>query len=53
MTAGLVGQVRAICLALPEVAERLGHGAPSWFVSNKKAFVTLWAEGHHADIYPR
>jgi len=51
MTADLAGQVRAICLALPEVAERLSHGAPTWFVS-KKAFVTLWAEGHHGDEFP-
>lgn len=51
MTADLAGQVRAICLALPEVAERLSHGVPTWFVS-KKAFVTLWAEGHHGDEFP-
>jgi hypothetical protein len=52
MTADLAGPVRAICLALPEVAERLSHGAPTWFVSNKRAFVTLWAEGHHSDGFP-
>lgn len=52
MTAELAGPVRAICLALPEVAERLSHGAPTWFVSGKKAFVTLWAHGHHADDFP-
>jgi hypothetical protein len=40
MTADLVEQVRAICLALPEVTERLSHGAPTWFVSGKKSFVT-------------
>jgi hypothetical protein len=50
--AGLAGQVRAICLALPEVTERLSHGAPTWFVRDKNAFVTLWAQGHHADDYP-
>jgi hypothetical protein len=43
MTAGLFGQVRTICLALPEVTERLSHGAPTWFVRGKSAFVTLWA----------
>ena len=52
MTADLAGQVRAICLALPEVTERLSHGAPTWFVGGKKAFVTLWADGHHADDFP-
>ena len=52
MTAALAVPVRGICLALPEVAERLSHGAPTWFISNKKAFVTLWAEGHHDNHFP-
>jgi hypothetical protein len=52
MTVGLAGQVRPICLALPEVSERLSHGAPTWFVRGKSPFVTLWAEGHHADDFP-
>jgi hypothetical protein len=52
MTVGLAGQVRPICLALPEVSERLSHGAPTWFVRGRSAFVTLWAEGHHADDFP-
>jgi hypothetical protein len=52
MTADLAGQVRTICLALPEVTERLSHGAPTWFIGGKKAFVTLWAHGHHEDDFP-
>ena len=52
MTADLAGPVRAICLALPEVTERLSHGAPAWFVRDKKSFVTLWTHGHHADDFP-
>jgi len=52
MTADLAGRLRAICLALPEVTERLSHGAPTWFVRDKKSFVTLWADGHHADEFP-
>jgi hypothetical protein len=52
MTADLAGKLRAICLALPEVTERPSHGAPTWFVRDKKAFVTLWAQGHHADDFP-
>ncbi len=52
MTAELAGQVRAACLALPEVTERLSHGAPAWFVQGRSAFVTLWAEGHHGDSFP-
>jgi hypothetical protein len=51
MTADLDIQVRTICLALPEVTERLSHGAPTWFVGGK-TFVTLWAHGHHADEFP-
>ncbi len=41
MTADLAGQLRPICLALPEVTERLSHGAPTLFVRDKTAFVTL------------
>jgi len=51
MTADLAGPLRAICLALPEVSERLSHGAPTWFV-RRSSFVTLWARGHHADEFP-
>jgi hypothetical protein len=52
MTTDLAGRIRDICLVLPEVSERLSHGAPSWFVRGKSAFVTLWAQGHHANDYP-
>jgi hypothetical protein len=52
MAADLAGPLRAICLALPEVTERPSHGAPSWFVRGKKAFVTLWADGHHDLHFP-
>ena len=48
----LAGRLRDICLALPEVTERLSHGAPTWFVGGKKSFVTLWADGHHNDEFP-
>ncbi len=46
------GQLRAICGALPEVTERPSHGAPTWFVLGKTAFVTLWARGHHDHAFP-
>jgi hypothetical protein len=52
MTADLAGHLGAICLALPEVTERLSHGAPTWFAGGKKSFVTLWADGHHAEDFP-
>jgi hypothetical protein len=47
MQTELADRLRAICLALPEVTERPSHGAPTWFVRDKKSFVTLWADGHH------
>ena len=42
--------LRSICMALPEVTERLSHGAPTWFVRDRSVFVTLWAEGHHTNF---
>jgi hypothetical protein len=41
-----LARLRAICLALPEVAEKLSHGEPTWFV--RKTFVTF-ADHHHDD----
>jgi hypothetical protein len=52
VTTDLAGQLRVICLALPEVTERPSHGAPTWFVRGKSAFVTLWATGHHDHDFP-
>jgi hypothetical protein len=43
-----VERLRELCLALPEVTERLSHGEPTWFVRGKKAFVTF-ANQHHDD----
>jgi hypothetical protein len=40
-------QVREICLALPEVTEKLSHGAPTWF-AGKKTFV-MFLDDHHGD----
>ena len=45
-------RVRVACLALPEVTERASHGAPTWFVRDKKSFVTVWASGHHDNRFP-
>jgi hypothetical protein len=41
----LASRVRALCLAFPDVTERLTHGAPGFFVGRQ--FVMLWASGHH------
>ena len=38
-------------MGFPEVAERLSHSAPTWFVRNK-SIVTLWQDGHHNDDFP-
>ena len=40
--------LRAICLALPETSERLSHGSPTFFVREKKSFLTL-VDDHHGD----
>jgi hypothetical protein len=41
-------RVREICLALPEVSERLSHGSPTFFVGGKKTFV-MYLDNHHDD----
>src|ERR1700742_1513853 len=50
--ADLVAHVRRICLGFPEVTERPSHGTPTWFVRDKKTFVTIWPYGHHEDEFP-
>ena len=40
-------RLRHICLALPEVTERLSHGEPTFFVG-KKVFA-MFANNHHND----
>lgn len=37
-------RLREICLGLPEAAEKISHGTPTWFV--RKTFV-MFAEHHH------
>lgn len=41
-------RVRAACLALPEVQERLSHGSPTFFVRGKTSFV-MFMDDHHGD----
>lgn len=48
MAAAELDRVRAACLALPEVVERLSHGSPSFFVRGKKTFV-MFLDDHHGD----
>ena len=40
--------IRVICLGLPEVSERLSHGAPSFFVNEKRCFAMVLTD-HHGD----
>jgi hypothetical protein len=41
-------RLRGICLALPETSERPSHGAPSFFVRERKCFLML-LDDHHGD----
>jgi hypothetical protein len=40
--------LRDICLGLPETSERLSHGAPTFFVRGKRAFLMVLTN-HHGD----
>jgi hypothetical protein len=40
--------LREICLGLPETSERPSHGAPTFFVRAKRAFVMVLTD-HHGD----
>ena len=41
-------RLREICLGFPEASERLSHGAPTFFVQGKKAFLMVLTD-HHGD----
>jgi hypothetical protein len=41
-------RIREICLGFPETSERLSHGAPSFFVRDKRCFVMVLTN-HHGD----
>lgn len=43
-----IDAVRRAALALPEVTERLSHGAPTFFIRGKKSFV-MFHDDHHGD----
>jgi hypothetical protein len=43
-----LARLRRLCLAFPETNERLSHGEPTWFVRDKKTFVSF-ADHHHDD----
>jgi hypothetical protein len=41
-------RLRELCLSLPETSERLSHGAPTFFVRGKRAFLMVLTD-HHGD----
>ena len=42
-----IERVRRICMALPETAEKMSHGEPTWFV--KKKVFAMFSNNHHND----
>jgi len=43
-----IERVRRLCVAWPDVTERLRHGEPSWFVRDRRSIAT-GADRHHDD----
>jgi hypothetical protein len=44
----VLARLREVCLGLPETSERLSHGAPTFFIRGKRAFVMAMTD-HHGD----
>jgi hypothetical protein len=44
----VLAKLREICLAFPETSERLSHGAPTFFVREKRSFLMVLTN-HHGD----
>jgi hypothetical protein len=44
----VLAKLRELCLGLPETSERLSHGAPTFFVRERRAFVMVMTD-HHGD----
>jgi hypothetical protein len=44
----VLSRLRGYCLALPETSERPSHGAPTFFVRGKRAFLMVLTN-HHGD----
>ncbi|MGH2436737.1 MAG: MmcQ/YjbR family DNA-binding protein [bacterium] len=43
-----LARIRKLCLSLPETCERPSHGAPTFFIRGKRAFVQFH-DDHHGD----
>jgi hypothetical protein len=48
--AGTEDRIRAICMNLPGVTEKLSHGSPAFFAGRQ--FLMLWIDGHHDNAFP-
>ena len=44
----VLAKVRAIAMALPEAAEKISHGAPTFFIEKGKVFA-YFSHNHHGD----
>jgi len=44
----VLAQLREICLALPETSEQASHGAPTFFIREKRSFLMVLTN-HHGD----
>ena len=44
----VLAKVRALCMALPEAAEKISHGAPAFFIEKGKVFA-YFSHNHHGD----
>ena len=42
-------RIRRICATMPSVAEKLSHGAPTFFVEKDKGVFTMFVDNHHED----
>jgi hypothetical protein len=48
-----LARLRELCLALPETSERLSHGAPTFFVRGKRAFLMVLTNYHEDGRFAR
>lgn len=48
---GALARVRSICMALPEVSERLSHGEVTWFIREKRVLAMMDDHHHGGDAF--
>jgi hypothetical protein len=44
----MLEQIRTLCLSFPGTSERISHGAPTFFINDKKSFIQ-YHNNHHGD----